>query len=44
VTASGNDLLFKGSFKLNRRDFDIGGSSTIANQLTVSLSVFAKKQ
>jgi polyisoprenoid-binding protein YceI len=44
VTALGDDLIFKGSFTLNRRDFDVGGSSTISNQLTVSLTVLAKKQ
>lgn len=35
---------FKGSFKINRRDFDVGGTSTISNQLEVSLNVLAKKQ
>lgn len=44
VTALGDDLIFKGSFTLNRRDFDVGGSSTVSNQLTVSLTVLAKKQ
>ena len=44
VTALGDDLIFKGDFTINRRDFDIGGGSTISNQLTVSLTVLAKKQ
>jgi polyisoprenoid-binding protein YceI len=34
--------LFKGSFNLNRKDFDIGGTSTISDMVEVSLSVFAK--
>ena len=40
--ASGNDILLIGEFKLNRRDFNIGGSSTIADNLQLSLSVLAK--
>jgi polyisoprenoid-binding protein YceI len=43
ATPIGNDYIFKGEFPLNRRDFDIGGSSTISNNLTVSLTVYAKK-
>lgn len=36
--------LFEGSFDLNRRDFGVGGSSfSLADDLTVELSVFAKK-
>ncbi len=35
---------FKGEFELNRRDFEIGESSfSLSDNLTVSLSVFAKK-
>jgi polyisoprenoid-binding protein YceI len=44
ATALGDDVIFKGSFTLNRKDFGVGGSSTISNQLTVSLTVLAKKQ
>ena len=40
---SGDDYLFKGSFKINRKDFGVGGTSTISNQLEVFLSVLAKK-
>ncbi|GAB3916588.1 YceI family protein [Mucilaginibacter boryungensis] len=36
-------FLFKGSFKMNRRDFDIGGTSTISNELEVNLNIVAKK-
>lgn len=38
-----NGYLFKGEFKLNRRDFKVGGGSTVSDNLTVSLSVVAKK-
>jgi polyisoprenoid-binding protein YceI len=39
---NGNGYLFTGSFKMNRRDFDIGGSSTISNELTVNIRVLAQ--
>jgi polyisoprenoid-binding protein YceI len=35
--------LFKGSFKINRKDFGVGGTSTISNELEVFLNVMAKK-
>ena len=44
VAPLGNDYIFSGTFTINRKDFDIGGSSTISNSLTVSLTVLAKKQ
>jgi polyisoprenoid-binding protein YceI len=34
---------FKGSFKINRKDFGVGGTSTIANELEVTLNVRAAK-
>lgn len=37
------EVLFKGSFKLNRKDFGIGGTSTISNELEVLLNVYAVK-
>ena len=40
---SGDGYVFKGSFKINRKDYDIGGISTISNQLEVFLNVAAKK-
>ena len=43
ATPMGEDYIFKGTFQLNRKDFGIGGSSTISNNLTVSLTVLAKK-
>jgi polyisoprenoid-binding protein YceI len=44
-TASPADdgYLFKGSFKINRKDFGIGGTSTISNELEVVLNVHAAK-
>lgn len=39
---SGNGYLFTGSFKMNRRDFGIGGGSTISNELTVDIKVLAR--
>lgn len=35
--------LFNGTFKLNRRDFKVGGGSTLSDNLTVILKVYAKK-
>jgi len=36
-------LVFTGKFKINRKDFDLGGTSTIANELEVDLQVRAIK-
>jgi polyisoprenoid-binding protein YceI len=36
-------MVFNGSFKINRKDFGVGGTSTISNELTVSLAVAASK-
>ena len=33
---------FNGVFSINRKDFDVGGTSTISDKVEVSLSVFAK--
>jgi len=38
-----NGYVFKGSFKINRKDFGVGGTSTIANELEVTLNVHAVK-
>lgn len=35
--------LFKGSFKLKRKDFGVGGTSTVSDELEVMLNVIAKK-
>jgi polyisoprenoid-binding protein YceI len=40
--AAANGYLFKGSFKMNRKDFNIGGFSIISNELEVFINVLAK--
>lgn len=35
--------VFNGEFKINRRDFGVGGSSAASNELTVMLSVIVTK-
>ena len=43
-TAKDGGILFEGEFKLNRRDFGVGGKSfSMSDELNVELSVFAKK-
>jgi polyisoprenoid-binding protein YceI len=42
AVASGKGYLFTGSFKINRKDFDVGGSSTISDNLTVDLKVVVR--
>ena len=34
---------FNGTFKIKRKDFDVGGTSTISDELQVSLNIIAKK-
>jgi polyisoprenoid-binding protein YceI len=41
VPASGG-YIFKGSFNVNRREFNVGGASIISDGLTVDLEVFAR--
>jgi polyisoprenoid-binding protein YceI len=43
VSQAADGLSFSGSFKIKRKDFAVGGSSTISNELTVSLNVLATK-
>jgi polyisoprenoid-binding protein YceI len=43
AVAAGGGLDFKGSFPIKRKDFEVGGSSTISNELTVSLHIIATK-
>jgi len=35
--------VFKGGFKINRKDFGVGGTSTVSDELEVNLNVTAKK-
>ena len=45
VTPKNGGFLFEGEFKINRRDFGVGGRSfSLSDELKVELSVFAKKQ
>jgi len=37
-----NGWLFAGSFTMNRRDYDVGGASTLSNELTVEIKVLAR--
>jgi polyisoprenoid-binding protein YceI len=43
VTPSGDGYIFNGEFKINRKDYGIGGSSTLSDNVTVTLNVVAKK-
>ena len=38
----GGGYRFKGSFTINRKDFNVGGTSTISNELEVEINVLAK--
>jgi polyisoprenoid-binding protein YceI len=40
--ASGDGFFFNGEFKMNRKDFGVGGSSTVSDNLTVGLNVLAR--
>ena len=43
ATPKNGGYTFEGEFKINRRDFGVGGSSvSMSDNLTVSLSIFAK--
>jgi polyisoprenoid-binding protein YceI len=43
-TSKDDGILFDGEFKLNRRDFGVGGKSfSMSDELNVELSIFAKK-
>lgn len=40
---NGNGYLFKGKFDINRKDFGVGGTSTISNNLEIQLSILSTK-
>ena len=40
---TGNGYLFNGTFTINRRDFGVGGSSVISDNLDVDLEILAVK-
>ncbi len=39
---NGNGWTFSGSFKMNRKDFDVGGSSTLSDEVSVDIKVVAR--
>ena len=39
---NGNGWIFSGNFKMNRKDYDIGGSSTLSDEVTVDIKVVAR--
>jgi polyisoprenoid-binding protein YceI len=43
ATPSNDGFVFKGTFSINRKDYDVGGTSTISDNLDVSLNILAKK-
>jgi len=43
ATPGNGGYAFKGSFTINRKDFGVGGTSIISDELTVNLDVFAKQ-
>lgn len=43
AVAAAGGYTFSGSFTINRKDFGVGGTSTISNSLTVSLNVVTLK-
>ena len=43
ATQSTDGYIFNGEFKINRKDFGVGGSSTISDNVTITLNIVAKK-
>ena len=43
ANATADGYLFKGSFKMKRKDFGVGGTSTVSDELEVMINVTAKK-
>jgi len=43
ATASQTGYIFTGNFRINRKDFQIGGNSTISDELELMLHVIAEK-
>ncbi|WP_214072765.1 YceI family protein [Mucilaginibacter sp. dw_454] len=43
ATEANDSYLFKGGFKIKRKDFGVGGTSTVSDELEVILNVTAKK-
>jgi polyisoprenoid-binding protein YceI len=43
ATPSGGGYIFDGEFNINRRDFGVGGGSTLSDKVVVSLHIISKK-
>jgi len=43
ATPDNDGYTFNGTFKINRKDFDVGGTSTISNELEVTMNILVKK-
>jgi polyisoprenoid-binding protein YceI len=43
ATESNGGYVFDGEFKINRRDFEVGGGSTLSDNVVVSLHIISKK-
>jgi len=43
ASMSNEGYVFSGTFRINRRDFNVGGASTISDDLDVTLKIFSKK-
>ena len=43
ATGADTGYIFKGNFRVNRKDFQIGGSSTISDELDLMLNIVAEK-
>ncbi|MDO6429561.1 YceI family protein [Flavitalea sp. BT771] len=41
AAATNGGYLFKGTFRIHRKDFEVGGTSTISDEMQVDLNVFA---
>jgi len=41
AAAAMGGYLFKGTFRINRKDFEVGGTSTISDEMEINLNVFA---
>ncbi|WP_350339997.1 YceI family protein [Paraflavitalea speifideaquila] len=44
ATATENGYLFDASFRINRRDFKVGGNNTIADSVSITLHVATRKK
>ena len=43
ATPAADGYVFKGTFKIKRKDFGVGGTSTVSDELEVVINVIAKK-